>query len=234
MGRPVAVYSSKTMFSPDLPDNAALVAILQSLLQLNDAELALVAERSYLHVNQFVKIPLCRDAESVLRLHIWRDPEEQQQQQQNPHSHGWAFRSRVVRGSLTHTLFDVVVDRSEQQYTAYELDLAHPDGTTKMRVADAAAASLQARSVVKVRAGETYAVSRADIHTLAPDVPGCITLVQTERAHDDAAYVYSSQPQVQLMQKRQPLSVSELRYYLRSIIHCAAALADGADDGSDA
>ena len=212
----------------DLPDNAALVALLKSLLQLDDAGLAPVAARSYLHVNHFLKIPLHRDADSVLRLHLWRDPEQQQQQQQqqqqNPHSHGWAFRSRIVRGSLTHTLFDRADSSEPPRYTEYELDLAHPDGTTKMRVADTAVA-LATRSVVLLRAGETYAVSRADIHTLVAEAPGCITQVQTERAHDDAAFVYSTHPEVQLMQKRQPLSAPELRDYLQSIIgHCTAAL----------
>lgn len=206
------MFSSSSL----LPDNAALVARLQALLQ-DDELLAEVAARSYLHVNQFVKIPLARDADSVLRLHLWRDPSEYQQEVQNPHSHGWAFRSRVVCGSLTHTLFSAAATTTEdEQYTAYELDLAHPDGTTKLRAAENTV-GLAAQSVAHIQTNDTYFVSRVDIHTLVPDVPGCITLVQTERAHDDAAFVYGRQPTVQL-QKRPSLSAPELRGHLRQTI----------------
>lgn len=255
-----------------LPDDDALVALLRLLLRLEDADLAPIAARSYLHVNQFVKIPLHRDAESVLRLHLWRAPaaaavheeaadevievvgatthggveqQQQQQQPQNPHSHGWAFRSRVLRGSFTHTLFADVGGGGEttevwnssdgggtatgaagdagdaKRYNAYELDLAHPDGTTKMRErARAPSALLAPRFTARMDAGETYAVSRSDVHTLVPCAPGGITLVRTETAHDDAAVVYSLsrlEPQAQ-QEKRTTLTVPELRARLRQTL----------------
>lgn len=232
-----------------IPDDADLVARLRRLLLEEEEALEQMAARSYLHVNHFVKIPLARTADHVLRLHIWAPPQSAAYSVQNPHSHGWAFRSRIVRGSFTHTLFadtDMDTDDNddgaaaetkgtseEEEYRRHTLDLMHPDSTTKL--SDAGAAQLAKRCPpILLCAGDTYDVGRRDIHTFAPTTAGGITLVQTETQHDDVAHVYhhcrgdggtTNDSMLLLQQKtKQPsLTVEALRAHLESVVEIILA-----------
>lgn len=63
------------------------------------------AQRSYRHPNGFEKIVLVSDLPEIeeLRIHRWCDDLEDT----NIHSHSWNFQSYVLKGSLTHHLWQL-------------------------------------------------------------------------------------------------------------------------------
>ncbi|MFH8491951.1 hypothetical protein [Streptomyces longisporoflavus] len=63
--------------------------------------------QAIVHPNGFVKLPLARTADGVIRffLHVWRSGSEDAA----VHDHRWPFASVVLGGELAHTMMDVAV-----------------------------------------------------------------------------------------------------------------------------
>lgn len=224
-----------------VPDANWLCGHVRALLIVNTiSALGPIAARSYVHANnQFVKIPLMADANTVLRMHIWLDPKRGGPRcaPQNPHSHGWAFQSRIIRGSFTHRRFALTAigdsrdNAAATKYRRYEIDLVCPNQCTKARdcLVEFKLESDPAKTEY-LFAGQSYSVNRTCIHTLELTnvagfqqsgtnnaANGGITLVRAEKAHDDVAYVYS--PTAMPTQDRRPaLTVDELRRHLHYVM----------------
>ena len=85
-----------------------------------------ISKRSYLHVNNFYKINICKlDDGSTLRIHMWKLVDDKTQ---NPHSHGWDFESKILYGEVENSIFEKSDDGEE--FTQYVQTLNRHTGSS--------------------------------------------------------------------------------------------------------
>lgn len=196
----------------DLFDKLQLIVYLKSLLcdinMLND-----IKNKSYLHFNNFVKIPIFKTEKKIIRLHIWFLSKKYQ----NPHSHGWCFRSKIIKGKFVNTLFDEN-DEGNDKNNIYNKNIIHLRNKTKSTNIDYfKQVKLSENSTVTYKENDVYDINRNQIHTFFPTENNSITLIECETDHDDMAYVYSKST---LVEKGvlPNLTIEELKQHLVYVI----------------
>jgi hypothetical protein len=136
-----------------------LRSLLVALLT-DERELAVIAQRSYLHGNGFYKLELLRHAGFKVRLHVWKPGTLAEE---NIHDHRWAFASHVLAGELRSELF--VDDASGDVLCAEHRYVSRTEhsGPSQRRVG---AALLRCTERRVQRAGTTYSMTPESLHRI--------------------------------------------------------------------
>lgn len=193
----------------DFFNNKELIIYLKSLLS-NKEELDILKTKSYIHENNFVKIPFFRTTDKIVRLHIWHLPEKEQ----NPHSHGWMFKSKILKGSFKNTIL-VENPESENIYNKNCIDLKSHKGMTQTSYLSTIGLSELSSTIYKTN--ELYEMNRSDIHEFLTLENLSITIVEIENIRDDVAFIYSKKNGIE--NKKMPnLTIEALENYLKFVI----------------
>jgi len=149
----------------------------------DEAAMAAVAARSFVHSNGFAKVTLARDGDPwlpgsapargwQLRLHVWpasgemRDPG-------NPHAHRWPFVSVPIAGALTELRLAVVPPglgtwpAPGADWLVYRHFSAHGTPLTN-RESAGESAGLAVRHLLERRPGMPYGCRQDEVHVLGP------------------------------------------------------------------
>lgn len=194
----------------NLFENFQLINYVKNLLN-NDSKLETIAKQSYIHFNGFVKIPICKRCDKITRLHIWNISNEEQ----NPHSHGWNFKSKIMKGKFINTLFaeTLNIDSSCNKNVIYLNKNTH---STNIEYSQSVGLS-EISSTVYTK-DDIYEIDRKEIHTFYPLENKSISLIEMTTNHDNVAYIYSKKEHVK--GGRCPnLSVNELKKYLSYVLN---------------
>lgn len=133
--------------------------VMQAVAQVlrEDALLADIAARSYLHGNGFLKLVLAQTPAFKLRLHLWMPGCDAQE---NCHDHRWHFASAVLQGNLSSEIWEEAHQEDAPEFAEY-LYLA--------RQADQAARLVENGKTRLVRTRQSTR-SAGEAYTLAPGV----------------------------------------------------------------
>ena len=203
---------------PALPsfETNSIINYLQKILN-NPELLAVIASRSYIHDNGFIKIVLDDSGPSKHRIHLY--PAGGMFAAENLHDHRWRFTSLVLVGSLPFQLATVSPD-SEGDHARFEY-VRNEDGTFSLS-----------------DTGELYSLDSvtSDVHDA-----GAIYVMETDTIHRilahtnfTATYVVTEPPtstncsqwnltgadvgQRGSNQSKDPLEPSEVKEYLRALL----------------
>jgi len=193
----------------DLFDQLQLIKYLKSVL-CDENILSDIRTKSYLHFNNFVKIPILKTENKIIRLHIWFLSKKEQ----NPHSHGWCFRSKIIKGEFINIMFNECIDGND----VYNKNAIHLKNSTKSTNIDyLEKVKLSINSTIVHKENDIYEITRDEIHTFSPIKNESITLIESEIDHDNMAYVYSKN---ELVEKgRLPnLTTEELKQYITFVV----------------
>lgn len=200
----------------NIQDNNSILEYITEIL--NDEEkMNQLANISYIHVNGFAKIPIYKDSEKIIRIHIWM---KNNKERQNPHSHGWSFNSKIIKGRFINQIYEDVTENKEsynddQIVNKNIILLNKNDHLTNMEFQNKA--KLRISTVDFLYENDSYSMQSKDIHTYYPIDDMSITIIEATVSHDDFAYVYSiyNLPKTNRIPN---IDVDKLRYYLNYII----------------
>jgi len=238
----IIMTAIKAVFSLKNCSNGDLCRMIRTLLDSTD-ELQAIASRSYVHVNQFVKITLQTNEDQIVRLHIWLPSITSIKQ--NPHTYGWGFCSRIISGIFVHTLYErtnpferVVVNKN----TDINDFLGLINSTTMSSKFHLHRLLLNKSNVIErhhtvfnqtneivelhpvhveiMKPGDEYELSRDACHTMIfmHQQSMGITLIVADKKTDDYAFLYSNQPNLPPNERKPCLTVSELTHYFRYVL----------------
>lgn len=148
--------------------------ILLALLR-SEKDLARSARGSFIHPNGFTRLIIRRDHVSgrVLRLHIWRAPEDSEHQ--DIHNHAWNFMSYVVRGSFIQYRYGYEPAKGGQ-FHRYRF-LPTETSTYSSELLDTGHVSVLSRH--SVISGEILEMQANDLHRFIPlQAPGTTLVLQ--------------------------------------------------------
>lgn len=150
--------------------------------------LEIVAGRSTVHENGFLKIPLTRDPACSIRLHVWQTTEKHQWAE-NVHDHRFAFRSLVLTGSLEHRSWSRSPDGEPQSRFHY----CPGDDPGSYRLVYTGEEGIAPGEALLVGEGQEYAMQRDELHQVRALELGTVTLlVEDRRTLSAFATVFSS------------------------------------------
>ena len=144
------------------------------LTSLSAHDKRVIANRSYVHPNGFVKITLqSLSSGATTRLHVWNT----EGFVQNPHNHGWNFTSYILQGQLTDTHYTIDEGENGSNHREYIMDLSRKDHS--IHVVHTRDVYLQIVGTYERKSGTNYTLDSEVIHTSYP-APGTVTFVQQQ------------------------------------------------------
>ncbi len=194
----------------NLFNQSELINYIENIINDN-IKLETIAKQSYIHFNGFVKIPIQKTNNKITRIHIWKISNEEQ----NPHSHGWHFRSKIIKGKFINTLFTETLNENLN----YNKNIIYLNKNThSSNIEHSEYVGLSIKSSSTYMKNDVYEINNTDIHTFHPLENMSITLIEMTTNHDDVAYIYSKDEHVK--GGRCPnLSVNELKEYLIYVLN---------------
>jgi hypothetical protein len=138
--------------------------------------------RAVYHPLGFVYVPLIREKDWSLRLHLWLAEETRMTTTFSPyqvHMHTWDLSSYVLHGSLQNQMIDAGQDQDGPQFRVFDI-VGHGNESVISPTADVVRASVA--STHSVHAGEIYRIPHSRYHTtLNPTGKDMITVALVER-----------------------------------------------------
>lgn len=194
-------------------------------LILNDKEkLDKISKRSYYHVNHFYKIVLHEDNDYIYRLHIWKCLDFEQ----NPHSHGWDFESKIIKGKFIHSKFNETKQEEfcslNKKILSYDNGIIYDKYNILLNISNGSSnielignVMLTENYKEELNEGEKYNVTSKEIHKFIPCENNSITIIKESKLKDSTASIYSMST-IKKEERRPNITREELIYLLNSII----------------
>lgn len=194
----------------DVFDNDILLNILQKIK--NDVYFKeRICSRSYLHINNFYKINLgTLNDETIIRLHYWLKVDDPKQ---NPHSHGWDFTSKIIRGGIKEY---VTSSNPEGEFTLYKQNLTKHTKSSYIN-------NYLQKYIMFIRKQEEYNcdmiynIGTNVIHTAFPLHDKTITILKQSKLTKDDCDIYSEE-NIEGVNRRENLTFTSLNTILDDII----------------
>ena len=135
------------------------------------------------HPNKFYKILLKITNTGTTRLHIWKTKtktethnEEHIMNKQYPHTHGWNFKSFILKGSLTDVHYEKSIDNSDNNLVCYKDNI---DSINEYGYVPQYDCKLKEINRFVHKEGTSYELNHDVIHLTIPE-SGSITLIHQE------------------------------------------------------
>lgn len=176
----------------------------------DDDAVGIIAARTYMHSNGFLKMPLVQPGDPWaptstwaglnLRLHVWRGTGSPPNLG-DPHTHRWDFISCILTGRFTEQRWAMEPAEGGDWYQ-YVHHSAHGTNLTN-REGDGQRYAGTLRAVMLRDPGEVYSAVGTDVHTFGPDTPHgnmervFATLVLTMPPSNSATPIYKPSPMVE-------------------------------------
>jgi hypothetical protein len=196
----------------DIFDNSELLTILQTIMNDDDWKTT-ICSKSYLHVNNFYKINLGTQKDgTTIRLHYWNKNTEYGQ---NPHSHGWNFTSKVIRGVLFETRYEQCEEKGGFM-AKFQQDLTKHNKTSSIIEKED---DLRLRIIDKswYNVDYIYSADTDVIHTAYAGEDKTITAIKQSPFLKDTCDIYASEP-IEGSSKRENISIEQLNAMLCDVI----------------
>lgn len=199
-----------------LKRNPALVQKRLRSITHDADQLALVASRSYWHVNGFAKLRIIEDPRLSARLHVWPTGPDRIADV-DPHGHRWEFASWVTAGEGIVERFYLETDEDDdrgQPYLCHDY-LRRADGTGTLNTRRTS--WLWQADERQRKLGDIYGCSTERVHTVGPrgiNLVATVVLQGPERV--DSTKVFRNGPHMPAALEGE-LRVDDLKQLLTAV-----------------